>query len=137
MTGFRKSFRVAKVDQAGRVLGWGFHTRRNGARYVDLQADAFDDGAALYEAVEGFMSKDAADRPLREMHRGRIGTILSVYPLDRDGADALGIDTGGQEGVLILAKIEDADALRKYREGKLPAFSVGGRATPEDLTDAA
>jgi hypothetical protein len=62
------------------------------------------------------------------MHSGRqVGTVLHSLPLTNELAKSLGIQSD-REGWIVAIKIFSEEVWEMVKSGKLPAFSIGGRA---------
>lgn len=120
---------VCKVDTAlGLVFGWGIIcTEKNAAGgfedHYDLQGDHIPE-KVMVEASSDFMLNS---REAHDMHTGkRVGSVVHSFPLTKDIADAMGIQTT-KTGWMVAMKPE-AGILSKYESGEYRGFSIGGNA---------
>lgn len=120
---------VCKVDaKHGIVFGWAIVCKQDGADYFDLQEEHVPEDVMLEAAAD--FSKGARDA--KDMHEGRVhGQVLFAFPMTADVAKALGIQTS-KTGLLIGMK-PSAEVLAKFQSGEYSGFSIGGRASYEDV----
>lgn len=121
---FGISFEFEKADTSGRfVRGWASVVSSGGSQIADHQGDMIDIDD-IRKAAHRFIS-DA--RIAKAMHAGQpVGEVVESVIIDDAFAAALGI-TDPKRGWWIGMEIHD-DTIRKgVREGKLRAFSIGGR----------
>lgn len=118
---FRKA-EVAKFDPGlGLVFGWGIICTEKGEDHYDLQGDHIPE-PVMVEASTDFMLNA---RVGKEMHRGeQIGSIVHSFPLTKDIAEAMGIQTE-KTGWMVAMK-PDAAVLQKFADGTYTGFSIGG-----------
>lgn len=118
---FRKA-EVAKVDQGlGLVFGWAIVCTEKGEDHYDLQGDHIPEDV-MVEATSDFMEHA---RIAKEMHRGdQIGSIVHSFPLTKDIADAMGIQSE-RTGWMVAMKPSSA-VLAKFASGEYRGFSIGG-----------
>lgn len=124
---------IKKVDETlGLVMGFGIVCTENGEPYFDLQGDHIPEDAMLKAALDFMENSQVA----KEMHTGeQAGTIVFAFPLTTDIAKAFGITTN-KTGLLIAVK-PDEDMMKRFVDGELTGFSIGGmRITDEDVSDA-
>jgi hypothetical protein len=123
--------RVAKVDdRLGVVFGLAIVSKVAGEPYFDLQDHHVPEDVLLKAAVD-FM---AGDRPSLYRHEGEpIGRVLFAWPAVADVNKAMGVAPDAT-GLWVGVKVDDAATLKKFRDGTLTGFSIGGMA---DLEDAA
>ena len=117
-------FEFTKADAAGRfVRGWASVVTDQMGQVADSQGDMIDIDD-IRKAAHRFVS-DA--RIAKAMHQGQqVGEVVESVIIDDEFAKALGI-TDPKRGWWIGMEIHD-DTIRKgVREGKLRAFSIGGR----------
>lgn len=123
--------RIAKVDdKLGLVMGYAIVCEVDGEPYYDLNIDY--DGQRVPEHIpESTMLKCAADFMLNsrlgnEMHSGPDkGTYVFAFPLTKDIAKAMGIETR-KTGLLVAYK-PPPDVLAKFMDGTYRGFSIEGR----------
>lgn len=124
---------IKKVDETlGLVMGFGIVCTENGEPYFDLQGDHIPEDSMLKAALDFMEHSQVA----KEMHTGeQAGSIVFAFPLTTDIAKAFGIETN-KTGLLIAVK-PDEDMLKRFVDGDLTGFSIGGlRLTDEDAQDA-
>lgn len=123
-------------DQLGVLIGWAIITHENNQPYFDSDDDHVTDSAVL-EAVVDFMVDNT--RASGTMHLERedqslivTGKVIAMYPLTREIAQALNIDTGGRYGAVALVRalpwVIDA-----YKKGLITGFSFGGDADESNI----
>jgi hypothetical protein len=118
---------VLKVDAGlGLVFGWGIVCTEKSADgtyadHFDLQGDHIPE-TVMVEATSDFMENA---RVAKDMHKGdQHGTIVHSFPLTKDIADAMGIQTE-KTGWMVAMKPCEA-VLAKYVDGTYTGFSIGG-----------
>lgn len=122
---------ILKVDEAlGLVFGFAIVCKQDGEPYFDVQDDHIPEDAMLAAATDFMLHSRVA----KEMHEGDpAGDIVFAFPLTTDIAKALGIETK-TTGLLIAMKPASDEMLRKFRDGELTGFSIGGvRITDEEV----
>ena len=124
---------VLKVDSSlGLVLGFAIICKVNGEPYFDLQGDYIPEEAMTKAALDFMENSQVA----KEMHQGeKIGSIVFAFPLTGDIAKSFGITTD-KTGLMIAMK-PSPEVLKRFQEGQLTGFSIGGqRLQDEELNDA-
>jgi hypothetical protein len=123
---------IVKVDEAlGLVFGFAIVSKEDGEDYFDVQGDHIPEDAMLKAATD-FMQHS---RTAKEMHQGdRAGEVVFAFPLTTDIAESLDITTK-RTGLLIAMKPNDDEMLRKFRDGELTGFSIGGRRIKDEEVD--
>lgn len=124
------SFEFTKSDAAGRfVRGWASVVRDGTGQVADSQGDMIDIDD-IRKAAHRFIS-DA--RVAKAMHAGQqVGEVVESVIIDDEFAKAFGIaDT--RRGWWIGMEIHDSAIQKGVREGKLRAFSIGGRGRRRPL----
>lgn len=113
---------VVKVDEAlGLVFGWAIVCTEKGEDHYDLQGDHIPENV-MVEATTEFM-KNA--RVAKEMHTGeQIGAIVHSFPLTKDIAEAMGIQT--ERTGWMVAMAPGTAVLQKFRDKVYTGFSIGG-----------
>lgn len=132
--------RIVKVnDELRLVFGWANVTVFDGDEVVDSQDDVMDSNVLMKgfipfmadSQVGGLMHlKDEAGEPIG------IGKVVFAWPFVPDVKKAMGIDIP-EEGVMIAVRVDDDDVWKAVKEGKLQAFSIGGRAIRTPIEEAA
>lgn len=113
---------MLKVDSnLGLVFGFAIVSTLDGEPYFDKQGDHIPEEAMLKAATD-FMENS---RVAKEMHAGEpVGSIVFAYPLTKEIAKALDIETK-QTGLLIAMKLNE-EGLAKFKDGTYTGFSIGG-----------
>lgn len=113
---------VAKVDtDLGLVFGWAIVCTEKGEDHYDLQGDHIPEGV-MVDATTDFMENA---RVAKEMHTGdQIGMVLHSFPLTKDIAEAMGIQTE-KTGWMVAMK-PNAGVLQKFKDKVYTGFSIGG-----------
>lgn len=137
---FDLSITVAKADPTRQMIfGWFSVTHVNGQEIVDKQDDAIqlqfnpaDGSEGLEDAVYKFV---LYGRTHGEMH-DKIGTgqLVESMVFTPEKA-ALGIVAKNEKGEQMFGwwggfRVNDPDTWASHKAGRLPEFSIGGRATP-------
>lgn len=122
---------IVKVDSDLRlVFGWASVITEKNKPVIDTDGDVIHAGVLL-EATTEFM-EDV--RTAKRMHKGsKIGEVLHSFPLTNDIAKSLGLDLKGREGWIVGMKVHDDETWELVKEGKLKAFSIGGRAATQEI----
>lgn len=111
----------------GLCFGWLCFSKKGGEDYIDAHGDHFPDDELL-KAVDALMAKPAAEREINVEHAGEgRGSIATAQALTEDVAKALGIDTGGNYGVIGSFR-PDAELLKSIEAGDRLCLSIEGRA---------
>jgi hypothetical protein len=118
---------VSKVDTTlGLVFGWGIICTEKSADgqwvdHYDTQKDHIPEPVML-DAVSDFMENA---RSAHDMHKGsQHGTIVHSFPLTRDIAEKMGIESG-KTGWMVAMK-PGPEQLAKFASGEYTGFSIGG-----------
>lgn len=121
---------VIKVDEEQKIIyGWASVTTVDGEHIVDRQGDVIKTDT-LHKAVNEFME---GFRVGKLMHEGeQVGQILHSFPVSKDIAEALGIETN-MEGWIVGYKVYDDNLWEEVKLGKYAAFSIGGSAMKEEF----
>lgn len=125
---------VSKVDDSlGLVMGFGIICTQDGEPYYDLQGDHIPEDSMMKAALDFMENSQVA----KEMHTGeQAGVVVFAWPLTTDVAKAFDLKAD-KTGLMIAIKPE-ADMLRKFRDGELTGFSIGGkRIEDEEVEDDA
>lgn len=116
------------------VIGWGMVCTKNGDLYFDTDNQAFPEDVSLKGWVD-FMLSD--QRTHKAMHAGvEVGQVIFAFPMLTDIAKSLGFENLPQTGILTGVYVQDDDVLQKYVTEVYKGFSIGGRATWEDVPNA-
>jgi hypothetical protein len=116
---------IFKVDEEQRIVyGWASVITEKGEPVVDTQGDVISPDE-LTKAVNDFMLDD---RVGKVMHEGdRTGTIVHSFPITKEIANALGIETD-REGWIVGYHVADDEVWARVKEGDFTGFSIGGEA---------
>ena len=122
MVPIRLKTELLKVDnELGLIMGYAIICTDAGEPYYDLQGDHIPESAML-EAATNFMK---SSRMAKEMHEGDVaGTVVFAWPMTKDIATAFGISVE-KTGLMIAMQPNEA-MLKKFKEGTLSGFSIGG-----------
>lgn len=134
VTNMVKADVIAKVDEElGLVFGWAIVSKVEGEDYFDTQGDHIPENAMLKASAE-FMQNS---RMAKEMHVGEgKGSVVFAFPMTEDIAKAMGMETK-QTGLMIAMKPDDAEMVKKFKDGTYTGFSIGGkRIKDKELDDA-
>jgi cation transport regulator ChaB len=106
------------------VYAWASVVTKGGKPVADLQGDIVTVDE-LEKAAHGFMLNS---REAGEMHikTTGIGKVVESVVLSKALQEALGVDLG-QEGWLVVMKIEDDAVWERVKKGELSMLSIGGR----------
>lgn len=131
---FSKRVEIAKVDEEERIAwGWAYaYVDENGQPVVDFSGQIID-AADVRKMAERFTMES---RRGAEMHKSHVGYVMHSIVIDDDVAKALGVSTR-KRGWYIGFKVLDDAAWAKVKDGTYKAFSIGGVANVEVLSDAA
>jgi len=132
MTVMEKSIegKILKTDEEQRmVYGWASVVTEKGEPVIDRQGDIIKT-ETLVKAVNEFMEHV---RVGKAMHTGdQVGTVVHSLPITKEIGEALGIQSD-REGWVVAYKVYDEEVWDLVKSGELAAFSIGGRATKEDI----
>ncbi len=123
---------IVKVDESlGLVMGFAIVCMEKNEPYFDLQGDHIPEDAMLKAALD-FMQNGAV---AKEMHAGdQKGTVVFAFPLTTDIADSFGILTE-KTGLMIAVKPDDPEMLKRFKNGELTGFSIGGERINDEEVD--
>lgn len=127
---FQMRTKVLKVNDAlGLVMGYAIICNENGEPYFDLQGDHVPEDAMLKAAAD-FMENSAV---ALDTHKGSTaGTVVFAFPLTDEIAKAFGLQV--ERTGLMIAMRPNAEMLKKFRNGELTGFSIGGlRVQDEEI----
>ena len=124
--------KILKTDEDQRIVyGWASVITEKGEPVVDRQGDIIE-STTLVKAVNEFMEYV---RVGKEMHKGdEVGRVIHSLPVTKEICDSLGIQTD-REGWIVAMKVYDDATWNRVKSGELAAFSIGGRANREEITD--
>lgn len=129
-------FVITKTDdEQGRVFGWAnVAVAADGNPVVDLQEDIIDE-VELEKAAYRFM---AQYQNAGEMHqRTGVAKVIESMVFTLEKQEALGIPPGTVPvGWWLGLEIIDPSVKKAVRERTLTAFSIGGKAIREEVSDA-
>lgn len=122
---------IAKIDEAHRVVyGWASVIEKDGEVVEDLQGDVISETELLLATTE-FMK---AARTAKMMHDGeQIGQVIHSFPLTKDIAKSLGIETDTFGWIVGVHVTDDAVWKAVAVDKSLQAFSIGGQATRKEI----
>ena len=122
--------KILKLDEEQRmVYGWASVVTDKGEPVVDKQGDVIFPGT-LVKATNEFMEHV---RVGKAMHVGeQVGVIVHSLPVTKEIGDSLGIQSD-YEGWIVGYKVLDDTVWAMVKSGELAAFSIGGRATKEEI----
>lgn len=123
---------ILKTDEDQRIVyGWASVITEKGEPVVDRQGDIIE-ASTLVKAVNEFMEYL---RVGKEMHKGdEVGRVIHSLPVTKEIFDSLGIQTD-REGWIVAMKVYDDATWDRVKSGELAAFSIGGRANREEITN--
>lgn len=123
MEEFTAAAQVCKVDEKlGLVFGYAMVCKINGEPYFDTQGDHIPEETMLRVLTKFMMGDGVA----KEMHTGeQVGKYVFAFPLTTEIAKSLDIQTE-KTGALVAMKPESDELLKKFRDGVLTGFSIGG-----------
>jgi broad specificity phosphatase PhoE/cation transport regulator ChaB len=111
------------------VFGWASISSVGGEMVVDKQEDIIPEDE-LETAAYDFV---LYHRQQGDMHdRMGVGRLVESMMFTKQKQDALGIDLG-LVGWFVGFKVDDAGVWKRIKEGDLPEFSIGGKATRESV----
>lgn len=113
------------------VFGWASISSQDGEHIVDKQGDIIPE-AELETAAYEFALYHRAHGDMHD--RMGVGRMIESMMFTVEKQQALGIDLG-LVGWWIGFRVDDADVWKRIKEGKLPEFSIGGKATREELPE--
>ncbi len=129
---FVKTADVIKVDGERRIAwGWASVSTLKGEMVVDRQGDIITP-VEMEKMADRFM---LSARTAKAMHEGAgVGEVIHSLPLTKELSAALGIETD-REGWVIGMKIHDDKTWQAFRENRLRAFSIGGKAKRQEIKE--
>lgn len=129
---FTTTIQVTKVDPDKQMIfGWASVSSVNGVEIVDKQ----DDMIPIVELEKAAYEFSLYSRQHGDMH-SRVGTGRMVESMVfTPEKAAVGIMAKNENGEQIMGwwvgfKVDDANTWAEARAGRLPEFSIGGKATP-------
>ena len=122
--------KILKADDEQRMVwGWASVVTEKGVPVIDRQGDVIE-ADTLVKAVNNFMEHV---RVGKAMHTGeQVGVVVHSLPITKEIGDALGIQSD-REGWVVAYKVYDDAIWDMVKSGELAAFSIGGRATKEEI----
>lgn len=122
--------KILKTDDEQRmVYGWASVVTEKGVPVIDRQGDVIE-ADTLVKAVNNFMEHV---RVGKAMHTGdQVGVVVHSLPITKEIGEALGIQSD-REGWVVAYKVYDDAVWAMVKSGELAAFSIGGRATKEEI----
>ena len=129
---FEKRVKIEKVDDEQRIVwGWAYVCEDANGQVVDHSGQIVDAGD-MQKAAHGFVLDS---RMGGVMHEAEGGSIVDSIFFSRDVQDALGIDLK-KVGWFVGFHVDDDEAWQGVKSGKYKAFSIGGSADVEGISDA-
>lgn len=127
-------------DSMGVLIGWGIVSYEKGKRYFDLDGEHFTEDA-IEHAVVDFMASEERHAGIMHMKKSDgsllvAGKVISLFPLTREFAKALDIDTNGKFGAVAIVRPEPW-IVAAYEQGLISGFSFGGSASDEFIEEVA
>lgn len=125
--------RVCKVDEDRQlVFGWASVCTQDGQAVIDKQGDIIPPDELENAAYEF----NLYCRKQGDMHdRLGVGRLVESMVFTAEKQAALGIDLG-MEGWWVGFKVDDPAVWKRIKAGDLPEFSIGGKATRENVDKA-
>lgn len=128
---YKAEYQVTKVEESlGLVFGWAIICKINGEDHFDRQNDHIPEDEMLRASTE-FMLGDRVNGDMHlEDENGDVvkaGKIAFAWPMTEEIAKAFNLDST-QTGLMIAAKIDDPEVLKKFEDGTYTGFSIGGKA---------
>jgi len=122
--------KILKFEEEQRMVwGWASVVTEKGEPVVDRQGDVISP-EVMTKAVNEFMEHV---RVGKAMHNGeQVGTVVHSLPVTKEIGEALGIHSD-REGWIVGYKVYDDQVWNMVKSGELAAFSIGGRATKEEI----
>lgn len=123
-------FPISKTNDEQRlVYGWASVIEKDGNMVVDHHDDIIEE-ADLVKAAHVFLSDY---RGSGEMHvKYDVATIVESMVFTKELQKTLGIDLG-KVGWLVAFKVNDDAVWKKVKSGEYQDFSIGGRASREEV----
>jgi Putative phage serine protease XkdF len=126
------NFLKAGVD-GNVVYGWAIVCKEGGEEYVDLQGDVITENEMQKAATRFMLDR----RTGKIMHEGRaVADVVHSYPLTGHMQKALGLLPDGvsplRTGWAIGMRFTDEALLKRFADGDLTGFSIGGRGKRYD-----
>ena len=125
----RRRFEISKISDEQRIVyGWAYVSEVGDVGVVDFSGQTADI-CEIQKAAHGFV-RDS--RVGGVMHTSLAGEIVESVVFTKELQDALGIDLG-RVGWFIGFQVHDEEVWKRVKSGELPAFSIRGTATVEDI----
>ena len=122
---------IAKAhEELGMLFGFAIICNEGDEPYYDLQGDHIPEEAMLRAAVDFMVDW----RYAYDSHVYGIGTVIFAWPLTKDIAEAVGLETK-KTGLLIGLKVDNTDVITRFREGIYTGFSIGGVINQADIVE--
>jgi len=122
---------IEKQEDQQIVYGWASVIEKDGNPVVDRQGDVIEEDE-LIKAVHDFVSNSRTGKVMHE--GGQTSRIVDSIVMTRDVQKALGIDLG-KVGWLVGMQVDDGETWNMIKSGKLPMFSIGGKAVREKIDE--
>lgn len=128
MTRFEHAHFV-KTDVEGDVVyGWAIVCTQGGEEYVDLQGDVITEDQMQKAATRFMLDRRGA----KIMHEGSVvGDVVCSVPMTARMVAKMGLVADGtpvlKTGWFVGVKFKDSAILKRFADGDLTGFSIGGR----------
>lgn len=120
---------VVKFDADKQLIfGWASISTEGGEDVIDKQGDIIPT-AELENAAYDFVLYHRTQGDMHE--RMGVGRMVESMMFTVEKQQAMGIDLG-MEGWWVGFKVDDPGVWKRIKEGVLPEFSIGGKATRVD-----
>lgn len=120
---------IKRDDEARIVYGWAMVVEKNGKAVVDHQGDIIPQ-AEMEKAAIAFMQNHRVGGILHirkaDNSALKVAEVVASFPMTTEIQKAFGLDMG-KAGWMIGVKVLDDGIWKMVKEGKLPAFSIGGK----------
>ena len=118
-------YEILKFSEEQRIVwGWAYVCKENDEVIYDHSGEWIKPETLEKAATEFMLSHRVGKR----MHDGeKTSDIVHSFPVTKELCLALGIQSN-REGWIIAQKVHDEETWQQVKSGKLPAFSIGGRA---------
>lgn len=125
--------KIAKADRKRRlVFGWANLSRTpDGKQVIDLHGDVIPPDV-LEKATYDYVARHR-EGGLEHQKMG-VATLVEAAYIDSEKLSAMGVESPFEgAGMWIGLRVDDADVWAAIEGGDLPAFSIGGKGTYEEI----